>query len=379
VQLSAAAAIVAVLAGAVAWWGTREDDDGEIVAGPGNSSTTTTTIAPPSTTRPPDRVEQPKALTPGTVPIGASPDGKYLYVVGPSLTNERCTFGPSTSPQTTQAKWLYAEPVDGSPRRRILTDRVFADPRIAVGPSAKVVVSDACNGSTRHLIASPDPNGSLSVDEDVATKVTIPLAVDGAAWSKGGTGLIVKGAGTSGWYRYDLANDTSERIPDLAATAQMVEQLANDQFVSVTRRNATTWAVSVGTKEVAAINAPSHDDFLRAVRVDASHSRIAIAGRDTLLVLTTQKLEVDVTDYNYRAEAITWSADGAGLIAAASTGGLQYLTFAPAADQPLTVALQGYDGVAQSLITVPTSTTLVVREAAAGGEPGEALLLRLVE
>ena len=91
-------------------------------------------------------------------------------------------------------------------------------------------------------------------------------------------------------------------------------------------------------------------------------------------------LDVALADYEYEAEAITWSADGSGLVAAPRAGGLQYLSFTPAADEPTTVALEGYDKVAYSLLAVPASATLVVREAVPQGDrftAGEALLLQL--
>ena len=62
------------------------------------------------------------------------------------------------------------------------------------------------------------------------------------------------------------------------------------------------------------------------------------------------------------------------------TGGLDYLSFAPTADnRPTTVSL-GFEGVAYSLLTVPDSSSLVVRQGITQGETlvaGEALLLRL--
>jgi hypothetical protein len=377
VQLSAAAAVVAVLAGAVAWWGTREDDQSSTVeTALAASSTTTTTIpAPPPTTTP--RSVDPTPLRPGTVPIGASPDGRYLYSYGPAQSNDRCVSGVA-------ANWLYAEPIDGSARRRILTDRVFSDPQLTVGPSAKVVVSDSCIGSTRHLIASAEANGALSVDRTVLSGPSTPLAVEGAAWSASGTGLFLRGEGTTGWFRYDLANGGPlQPVQDVATSADVVEQLANDQFVSVTRRNnATTWAVSVGTREVVAISAPAHRDLTRAVRIDPFHQQVAIAGADTLLVLSVlPQREVSLANYRYEAEAITWSADGTGLVAAPRTGGLEYLSFTPSAGEQLaTVALGGFDGITYDLLTVPTSSTLVVRKGVAKGSEvlaGEALLLEL--
>ena len=395
VQISAAAAVVAVLAGGVAWWGTREDDSSS-VAVPRTTVTSSTTVGvPPPTTVPPlldekSRVTDIKPLpaatgsaTAATVPVGASPDGKFLYVAGPAQSNERCSFGSAGS---TAAKWIYAQPVDGtSPSHRILTDYVFADPRLTVGPNQKVVVSDSCNGPTKHVIADAEPNGALIFDQEVDQ--TVPLAVDGAAWSASGTGLFFKGVSANRWYRYNIATEDLEPIAaaDIAPNANVIEQLANEKIVSVTRRDGT-WAVSIGTQEIIAINAPRHGDFSRAVRVDTRHDQLAIAGNDKLLVLTARAGEVAVGTYSYAAAALSWVADGNGLVAAKPAGGIDYLSFTPAADsqpgtatEPTAVSL-GFDGAAYSVLSVPTSPTLVVRRAVGQGEaqvPGESLSIQL--
>ena len=398
VQLSAAAAVVAVLAGGVAWWGTR-DDESSTVAGPRSTVTSTTVSVPPPTTAASllgdkSRVTDVKPLpvaagtsnAAATVPIGASPDGKFLYVVGPAQSAERCTFGTGGA-GSTAAKWIYAQPVDGtSPSHRILTSYVFAEPRLTAGPNQKVVVSDSCNGLTRHVIADAESNGALVVDQEVET--TVPLAVDGAAWSASGTGLFFKGVNVDRWYRYNVATEDLEAVAatDIARNAHVIEQLANEKIVSVTRRDGT-WAVSIGTQEIVAINAPKHGDFSRAVRVDTGHDQLAIAGKDTLLVLTANAGQVGVGTYTYAASAVTWAADGNGLVAAADGGGIDYLSFTPSADnqattgasQPATVSL-GFEGAAYSVLSVPTSPTLVVRRAVGQGEttiPGESLILQL--
>ena len=392
VQLSAAAAIVAVLAGAVAWWGTREDP-ADIIAAPSSSTSTSTTRAAPAPTTAPSLLGEKSRVTDitklpdatgttaaaATVPVGASPDGKFLYVAGPAQSNERCTFG-SSGAGSTLARWIYAQPVDGkSPSHRILNDRAFADPRMTVGPNQKVVVSDSCNGTTRHVIASAESNGALSVDQEVSSAV--PLAVDGAAWSASGTGLFLRSANANRWFRYDVATDDLDAVgdSDIAPNAQVIEQLVNEKIVSVTRRDGT-WAVSVGNQEVVAINAPGHGDFARAVRVDPRHDQLAIAGKDKLLVLTARAGEVALGTYTYSAAAVTWAADGNGLVAAVPGGGLDYLSFTPTADsQPTTVSL-GFEGAAYSLLAVPTSPTLVVRRAVTQGDnpvAGEALILEL--
>ncbi|HUP75345.1 MAG TPA: hypothetical protein VM282_20030 [Acidimicrobiales bacterium] len=392
VQLSAAAAVLALLAGALAWWGTREPGDTIAATGPENTRPTTTTVAGPPTSilAPPlytdsSRIDdvQTAPLARGSVPVGASPDGKFLYMAAPAQSNERCTFSPNSA-LSTAAMWLYAQPVDGSsPGRRILTDRVFADPKMVAGPSEKVVVSDSCNGATTHLIASAEQNGALSTDRVVASPPATPLAVDGAAWSASGTGLYLRAEGAAGWFRYDLASGGEPSpVPEISPAAQVVEQLVNEQLVSVTRRSgAATWAVSVGNSEVVAIGAPSHNDFARAVRVDTGHGQLAIAGKDTLLVLTARAAGVvDVSTFKYAAEAVTWAADGNGLVAAPVTGGLDYLTFVPSAANQLTTVSLGYSGVAYSVLSVPTSSSLVIRQAVAEGDnrvAGEAYLLKL--
>ena len=45
--------------------------------------------------------------------VGASPDGRFLYMAAPAQSNERCTFSPS-DPTSTRRWGLYAQPVDGS-------------------------------------------------------------------------------------------------------------------------------------------------------------------------------------------------------------------------------------------------------------------------
>lgn len=385
VQLSAAAAIVALLAGALAWWGTREQTD-TIASTATNTTVTTTTVGGPPTSAPTpplfnDKTKvdevQTAPLARGSVPVGASPDGKYLYVAAPAQSNERCSFG---SAGFTAAMWLYAEPVDkSSPGRRILADRAFADPKMVQGPSDRVVVSDSCNGPTTHVIATAETNGALSFDRVVPAAPTTPLAVDGAAWSASGTALYLRGEGASGWYRYDFANGLSP-APEIAPGAQVVEQLANGQIVSVARRGAT-WAVSVGTSEVVALTAPSHGDFTRAVRVDTRHGQLAIAGKDSLVVLKVGGGDaVDVGTFQYPAEALTWAADGVGLVAAPRSGGLDYLTFGAVADNRLSKSSLGFDGVAYSLLSVPTSSSLVIQQGVAQGEileAGEAFILKL--
>lgn len=388
VQLSAAAAIVALLAGALAWWGTRDDTE-TVASGAGPTTITTTTIAGPPTTPPTaalysggTHVEAtPAQLALGSVPVGASPDGKYLYVAAPAQSNERCAFS-SSSGVSTAAKWLYAEPVDrSSPRHRILTDRVFADPKMAQGPNDKVVISDACSGPATHVIATAESNGALSFDQLVPKPPTAQFAVDGAAWSAGGTGLYLRGEGAAGWYRFDFLNGLSA-APEISPAAQVVAQLANGQIVSVTRPAGTaTWSVSVGN-EVVAITAPTHGDYTRAVRVDPGHNQLAIVGKDTLLVLTARpERVVDVGTFKYAAEAVTWAADGNGLVAAPLSGGLEYLTFAAsnANSRPASVSL-GFEGLAYSLLSVPTSSSLVIRKGVAEGEAvvaGEAFILKL--
>ena len=87
-----------------------------------------------------------------------------------------------------------------------------------------------------------------------------------------------------------------------------------------------------------------------------------------------------MSTYQYSAQAVTWAADGNGLVAAPLTGGLDYLSFAPTADNhPAAVSL-GFEGIAYNVFTVPDSSSLVVRQGVAQGESlvaGEALLLRL--
>ena len=388
VQLSAAAAIVALLAGALAWWGTRDSGEPNAAA-PVTTAPTTTAPSGPSTTAPPaplinnnSRVQnQQPAADRASVPVGASPDGKYLYVAGPAPSAERCSFGSAANAQSTVALWLYAQPIDGSQSRRILTDRVFADPKMAQGPNDKVVVSDSCNGSTTHVIASVEANGALSIDRVIQSAATTPLAVDGAAWSASGTGLYLRGEGTAGWFRYDLANASLAKVAGVAPNASAVQQLANDQVVSVTRLGTATWSVSVGDRELVNLTAPSHGDFARAVRIDARHGQLAVAGKDTLVVLTARPgSEVGVSTYQYAAQAVTWAADGNGLVAAPLTGGLDYLSFAPTADNhPAAVSL-GFEGIAYNVFTVPDSSSLVVRQGVTQGESlvaGEAFLLRL--
>lgn len=386
VQLSAAAAIVALLAGALAWWGTRARDE-PLAGGATTTAPTTTAPSPPASAPAPpllndsSRVQEVQPAAPrGSVPVGASPDGKFLYVAAPAQSGERCSFDSSANPLSTAAMWLYAQPVDGSASHRILTDRVFADPKVALGPNDKVVVSDSCNGATTHTIASTEANGALSVDRVIQSAPTAPLAVDGAAWSANGTGLYLRGEGAAGWFRYDLANAALARVPEIAPSALVVAQLSNEQIVSVARR-AGSWAVSVGDREVVEVTAPTHGDFARAVRVDTRHGQLAVAGKDTLVVLTARPAgEVSMGTYQYAAEAVTWAADGNGLVAAPRTGGLDYLSFTPTADnRPATVSL-GFEGVAYSLLTVPDSSSLVVRQGITQGETlvaGEALLLRL--
>ena len=391
VQLSAAAAVVALLAGALAWWSTR-DPSTIIAGGPEVTRPATTTAGGPPTTVPEPPLfgersrildEATAPLARGSVPVGASPDGKFLYMAAPAQSNERCTFGPS-DPTSTAAMWLYAQPVDGSaPARRILTDTIFADPKMVAGPNEKVVVSDSCNGPTTHTIASAEQNGALSRDS-VIPAAAAALAVDGAAWSASGTGLFLKGEGSAGWFRYDLATGGQPKpVPEISPAAQVVEQLVNEQFVSVTRRSGSgMWAVSVGNTEVVAISAPTHNDLARSVRVDAGHGQLAIAGKDRLLVLTSRPgSEVEVSTFEYAAEAVTWAADGKGLVAAPATGGIDYLTFVPNAANRLNAVSLGYKGgVAYDVLSVPSSATLVVRQAIAEGGryiAGEAALLKL--
>jgi hypothetical protein len=100
-----------------------------------------------------------------------------------------------------------------------------------------------------------------------------------------------------------------------------------------------------------------------------------------LVVLTSRATgEVSTGAYQYSALAITWAADGNGLVAAPPAGGLDYLSFAPTTgNRPATVSL-GFDGVAYSVLAVPDSSSLVVRQGVTQGEnlvAGEALLLRL--
>ncbi|MEO8694100.1 MAG: hypothetical protein ABI658_11320 [Acidimicrobiales bacterium] len=389
VQLSAAAAIVALLAGALAWWGTRGDTEG-FVAGPARTTITTTTIGGPPTSAPAaplysgaSHVEDtPAPLGRGSVPVGASPDGKFLYVARPAQSNERCSFSQSSG-LSTAAKWLYAEPVDGlTPGHRILTSFTFADPKMALGPNDKVVVSDSCNGPATHLIATAESNGAVTFDQTVPRPPTTQFAVDGAAWSASGTGLYLRGEGASGWYRYDFVNGLSA-APEISPAARVVAPLANGEIVSVGRPAGTaTWTVSIGNKEVVALTAPTHGDYARAVRVDAGHNQLAIAGKDRLLVLTARPDRVvDVGSFQYAAEAVTWAADGNGLVAAPLKGGLEYLTFAaPSANAlPASVSL-GFEGVAYSVLSVPTSSSLVIRQGVAEGEAivaGEAFILKL--
>jgi hypothetical protein len=377
------------LASALAWWSTR-DETTNLASAPAQTTITTTTIAGPPTTPPTAALysggshveDTPAPLGRGSVPVGASPDGKFLYVARPAQSNERCAFSQSSG-VSTAAKWLYAEPVDGlTPGHRILTQFNFADPKMAQGPNDKVVVSDSCNGPVTHLIATAESNGALSFDQAVPKPPTTQYAVDGAAWSASGTGLYLRGEGASGWYRYDFVNGLSA-APEIAPSAQAVAQLANGQIVSVARpAGSATWTVSVGNKEVVALKAPTHGDYARAVRVDAGHNQLAIAGKETLLVLTARPDRVvDVGSFQYSAETVTWAADGNGLVAAPLTGGLEYLTFAAAAanSRPASVSL-GFDGVAYSLLSVPTSSSLVIRQGVAEGEAivaGEAFILKL--
>jgi len=388
VQISAAAAVLALLAGALAWWGTRDQNDPTVAISPNTRPTTTTAGGPPTTASVPpllsdhSRVEEVQPAAPrGSVPVGASPDGKFLYVAAPAQTNERCAFSSPGSPLSTAAVWLYAQAVDGSDSHRILTDRVFADPKMTQGPNDKVVVSDSCNGLTSHVIATANPNGALSIDRVVSSAAATPLAVDGAAWSANGSGLYLRGEGSVGWFRYDLANAALVRAPEIASSAMVVEQLDNGQIVSVTRRGTATWSVSVGDREVAAVAAPTHDDFDRAVRVDTSHGQLAIAGKDTLLVLTAREAgPVELGTFHYAAEAVTWAADGNGLVAAPVGGGLDYLSFVPSVDNQLSTVSLGYNGVAFSMLAVPTSSSLVVRQALTEGGAlvaGEAFILKL--
>lgn len=385
-QLSAAAAIVAVLAGALAWWGTRDTD--EPLASTGGTASTTTVGSPPTSVPAQSllgsgsRVTDPQpASVRGSVPVGASPDGKFLYVASPSQSGERCAFGSSGA--STAAMWLYAQPVGGTSMRRILTDSVFADPKMVQGPSNKVVVSDSCNGSTSHVIATTEPNGVLSVDRVVPAPPSAALMVNGVAWSAGGTGIFVRGEGASGWFRYDIANAELDPASEIAPGAIAVEQLANEQIVAISRgASAGIWAVSVGKQEVVALNAPSHNDVTRSVRVDSGHGQVAIAGKEKLFVLTARPAgEVSVGTFEYAAEAVAWAADGNGLIAAPYSGGLDYLSFAPTADNKLSPVSLGFEGVAYSLLAVPDSSSLVVRQGVAQGESivasGDALLLTL--
>lgn len=385
VQLSAAAAVVALLAGALAWWGTRDQTD-TIASTAATTTVTKTTVGGPSTSAPvsqlingSSRVEDTSApLARGSVPVGASPDGKFLYVAGPAQSNEKCTFGSAGS---TAAMWLYAQPVDEKlPAHRILTNYVFFDPKMVQGPSDKVVVSDSCNGPTRHVIATAETNGALSIDRVIPSPPTAPLAVDGAAWSASGTGLYLKGEGVSGWYLYDFTNGLSPAT-EIAPGAQVVEQMANGQIVSVAKRGAT-WAVSVGKNEIVALTAPTHGDFARAVRVDTRHRQLAIAGKDSLVVLKVGATAdtVDMGTFQYAAEALTWASDGIGLVAAPRAGGLEYLSFAAVADNRLSKSSLGFNGVAYSLLSVPTSSSLVIQQGVAVGEvleAGEAYILKL--
>jgi hypothetical protein len=280
--------------------------------------------------------------------------------------------------------WLYAQPVDGSPSHRILTDRIFADPKMVQGPSARVVVSDSCNGSVTHVIASAEPNGALSVDRVIPSAPNTPLTVEGVSWTAAGTGLFLRGAGTAGWFRYELANPGLVAAPDIPAGAIAVEQLTNEQIVSVAQPAGTsTWSVSVGTQQVATLNAPAHGDVARSVRVDTSHSKLAVAGKESLLVLSSQPAsQVSLGQYQYAADAVVWTTDGSGLVAAPATGGLDYLTFAPASatGNRLATASLGFSGTAYSVLAVPDSASLVVRQGVGQGEdklPGDALLLKL--
>ena len=383
VQLSAAAAVVALLAGALAWWGTRDQSD--TIATPATTTVTKTTVGGPPTSAPTtqlingsSRVQEASApLARGSVPVGASPDGKFLYMAAPAESNERCSFGSAGS---TAAMWLYAQSVDEkSPPHRILTSQVFADPKMTQGPNDKVVVSDSCNGTTRHVLATAETNGALSFDRVVPSPPSTPLAVDGAAWSASGTGLYLRGEGASGWYRYDFVNGLSP-APEISPSALAVEQLANGQIVSVARRGAI-WAVSVGQNEVVALTAPSHGDFARAVRVDTGHEQLAIAGKDTLVVLRARPADVvDLGTFQYSAGAVTWAADGNGLVAAPRSGGLEYLNVAASIDNQLSKVSLGFNGVAYSLLSVPTSSSLVIQQGVARGEDleaGEAFILKL--
>jgi len=385
-QVSAVAASVAVLAGALAWWGTRDHNDSTALGARG-TVTSTTVPGPPTTAvaaplNPGSHVEnvQPVPVR-GSVPVGASPDGKFLYVAAPAPSNERCSFGSASNPLSTAAMWLYAQPVDGSTSHRILTDRSFADPKMTQGPSNKVVVSDSCNGSITHVIATAEPNGALSVDRVIPSASNAPLRVEGVAWSAAGTSLFLRGAGNSGWFRYELENPGLVAAPEIAPGAFAVEQLTNGQIVSLAQpAGTTTWSVSVGNQQVAAVNAPGHGDVARSVRVDARHGQLAIAGKETLLVLTAKPAgEVSLGQFQYAAEAVAWTSDGVGLVAAPNGGGLDYLTFAPSAagGRPSTASL-GFTGVAYSVLAVPDSASLVVRQGIGQGDnlvAGDALLL----
>ena len=84
------------------------------------------------------------------------------------------------------------------------------------------------------------------------------------------------------------------------------------------------------------------------MRVDTHHGQLAIAGKDTLLVLSARLPggPVEVGTFEYAAEAVTWAADGNGLVAAPRGGGLDYLSFVPSVDNQLSTVSLGFTGVA---------------------------------
>ena len=61
-------------------------------------------------------------------------------------------------------------------------------------------------------------------------------------------------------------------------------------------------------------------------------------------------------------------------------GGLEYLNVAASIDNRLSKVSLGYDGVAYSLLSVPTSSSLVIQQGVVRGEDieaGEAYILKL--